>query len=129
MGNSDSSSGGGSSGSGLNDHCYQVGYEHGSQSTNPDPVGDGLAAAPCTITKEANAAYARGYTDAMGVSGVNSGDQNTRRITTSADYKSIRENRLTYTTRNGNTYTGGKLTAFVASNGTKYRVKSRMDNR
>ena len=65
MGNGDSSngggsSGGGSSGSGLNDHCYQVGYEHGSQSTNPDPVGDGLAAAPCTITKEANAAYARG---------------------------------------------------------------------
>jgi hypothetical protein len=82
MGNDNSTSGGGSSSSsssepGLNTHCYNVGYDHGSMSTNPDPVGDGISAAPCTTTDGANKAYAKGYTDAMkasDISGVNSGD-------------------------------------------------------
>lgn len=40
MGNDNSSNSGGNSG-GLDSHCYNVGYDHGSQSNN-DAIGDGI---------------------------------------------------------------------------------------
>jgi len=101
---SGTSSNSGSDNPGLSTHCYSIGYEHGSMSTDPDPIGDGIAAAPCTLTKETNDAYAKGYVDAMHATN-------------------------SYTARNGDRYRGGKLVSFRASNGTRYRVGNRMDNR
>ena len=62
MGNNSSTSN-----KGLNEHCYNVGYSHGSNTggLHPDAVGDGIEAAPCTTNDEANKAYAKGYVDAM----------------------------------------------------------------
>jgi hypothetical protein len=68
MGNSDSVS----NSEGLNEYCYNTGYDHGSgkNTLNPDPIGDGISSLPCTLNKDANESYSKGY-----VSGVNSGDE------------------------------------------------------
>ena len=52
-GSSDSDSGSDSN-SGMNEHCYQVGYEHCSPSSEPDAIGDGIDAAPCTFNEDSN---------------------------------------------------------------------------
>lgn len=65
MGN-DSSKGSDSGNKGLNEHCYNVGYNHASSGkTDPDPIGHGIDAAPCTWSSSANSSYAKGYTDGM----------------------------------------------------------------
>lgn len=76
MGNSESSG----SNSGLNEYCYNTGYDHGKISTNlhPDAISDSLAAAPCTYNKNANESYARGYTDGMNDSSTSSSSMNHR---------------------------------------------------
>lgn len=116
---------------GLNAHCYNVGYDHGSMSTDPDPVGEGISSAPCTTTIDANKSYAKGYTDGMKASGVNSGDGYSQTTTlkneSSADIAKAYGG--TVMMSNGDKYHGGKLVSFKASNGTRYRVRGRMDNR
>ena len=84
-------------------------------STNPDPVGEGIAAAPCTLTNEANRSYAKGYVDGMNGTGH------------SGTHSNGTHSHGTYS--NGDKYNHGKLVAFRASNGTTYRVRNRMDNR
>ena len=69
--------------SGMYDHCYNVGHTHASEGGN-DPVGEGLDAAPCTLTKDGREGYAHGYCDgskhcnriqeSVCVTGVSSGD-------------------------------------------------------
>lgn len=49
---------------GLNEHCYNVGFDHAT-STTPDPIGDGIDAFPCTTNENANASYGQGYVDGM----------------------------------------------------------------
>jgi len=59
---------------GLNQHCYNTGFDHGSKSISPDPVGEGIASFPCTLRKNANDCYAKGIMDARYQSGVSAGD-------------------------------------------------------
>ncbi|ARF10699.1 hypothetical protein Hokovirus_2_226 [Hokovirus HKV1] len=59
---------------GLNEYCYSVGFDHGSLSINPDPIGEGISAMPCTTNENANQSYYNGYLDAMVSSGISSGD-------------------------------------------------------
>lgn len=47
---------------GLNQYCYQTGYDH-AKYNDPDPVGEGIAAAACTLNREANKNYGKGITD------------------------------------------------------------------
>ncbi len=49
---------------GLQQYCYQLGYDH-SQFQMPDPVGEAIAVAPCTIVESANKAYGQGIIDGM----------------------------------------------------------------
>lgn len=69
MGNSESSS---NDNSGMNDHCYNVGYEHGSMTSEPDIIGDAIEAFPCTLNDSSNRSYSEGYEH--GMAGVSSGD-------------------------------------------------------
>ena len=63
MGNGNSNAGR-SNNSGLNQHCYNVGYDHAT-TRDIDPVGQGIDAFPCTTNENANKAYAKGYTDGI----------------------------------------------------------------
>ncbi len=64
MGNDNSSES--NDNSGMNDHCYNVGYSAGKgDNLNPDPVGDGINAFPCTLNESTNSSYAQGYVDGM----------------------------------------------------------------
>lgn len=85
MGNGGSSEGGGNdnSNSGLDQHCWNVGYEHGSSGidimSGPDLMGEGLDAFPCTTRDSAAKAYGDGYQTGVNVrdggnSGVNAGN-------------------------------------------------------
>ena len=49
---------------GLNQYCYTTGYDHGGLSNNPDPIGEGIGAFPCTLNKNANVCYSKGIMDA-----------------------------------------------------------------
>ena len=62
MGIGNSSGRGGGSSPGLNQYCYQTGYDH-AKHNDPDPVGEGIAAAACTLNREANRNYAKGFTE------------------------------------------------------------------
>ena len=78
MGNESSSEGNDNS-SGMNEYCYQTGFDHGSDASfdvmnGNDPIGDALAAAPCTLNSSYNESYAQGYVDGNRMSGVSSGD-------------------------------------------------------
>jgi hypothetical protein len=65
MGGDNSKSGGSSRDKpGLNQYCYQTGYDHATNnSSEPDPVGEGIAAAPCTTNSGASKSYGRGFSD------------------------------------------------------------------
>lgn len=54
---------------GLQQYCYQLGFDH-AQIAMPDPVGEAIAVAPCTIVPEANKAYGQGITDALIANGI-----------------------------------------------------------
>ena len=59
-GSSESGSGGGGGG-GMADHCWNEGYSAATADPmSPDPVGDGIAAAPCVVTGH-SASYGQGY--------------------------------------------------------------------
>lgn len=64
-GNSNSNVCTGKDAPGMNQHCYNTGYDHGCPSTKSDVVGDAMAAFPCTLKESTNRCYAQGYTDAM----------------------------------------------------------------
>lgn len=49
---------------GLSQYCYQLGFDH-SQLQLPDPVGEAIAVAPCTLIPTANKAYGQGIIDGM----------------------------------------------------------------
>lgn len=49
---------------GLQQYCYQLGFDH-AQVQMPDPVGDAIAVAPCTVVPSANQAYGQGIVDGM----------------------------------------------------------------
>lgn len=51
---------------GIQQHCYSVGQEH-AQLAMPDPVGEGIAALPCTLSTAANQAYTQGFIDGLGL--------------------------------------------------------------
>lgn len=53
--------------SGLNEYCYNTGYDHGRgmSLTDPDPVGEGISALPCRTNDRANQCYTKGYTDGL----------------------------------------------------------------
>lgn len=74
MGNDTSCESGGNDGNndnarcGIDEHCYNVGYDHGSNSdvkNNDDLVGEGLEAFPCTLSDHASKAYGEGYVDGV----------------------------------------------------------------
>jgi hypothetical protein len=53
---------------GLNEYCYNLGWDHGNWKKldlHPDPWGDALSVAPCTLKADANKCYGRGYKDSM----------------------------------------------------------------
>ena len=87
MGNGGSSDNGGgsdNSNNGLDQHCWNVGYEHGSSGidvmSGPDLMGEGLDAFPCTTRDSAAKSYGEGYQTGVNVrdggnSGVNAGNQ------------------------------------------------------
>ena len=55
-----------SGGGGLEDHCYKTGYDHATSSAlDPDPIGQGIDAFPCTTRESTNKEYARGYVDGL----------------------------------------------------------------
>ena len=53
--------------SGLNEYCYNTGYDHGRGMSlhHPDPIGEGISVLPCHINDNANKCYTKGYTDGM----------------------------------------------------------------
>ena len=59
MGNSNSNN------SGLNEYCYQKGYDHATDKNilHPDPIGQGIDAFPCTTNRSAARSYGEGYSD------------------------------------------------------------------
>lgn len=69
MGNSGSGGGGGGNSkpakNGMYHHCYNVGFDHSSQGGN-DPIGEGIDAGLCTVTKSGQAGYAAGYDHGRG---------------------------------------------------------------
>lgn len=50
---------------GLNEYCYNTGYDHATNSS-PDPIGDAIDVAPCTTNQNANKCYGDGYVAGMG---------------------------------------------------------------
>ena len=98
--------------SGLNSHCYNTGFDHGSMSLHSDIVGDAISAGPCTINDSANQSYARGYMDGMktsGTSGVSAGENNeTPSITFNNGAPYRKKNNLVYVFKDGieSTFTG-----------------------
>lgn len=69
MGNGNGGGGGGRDNgpdrNGMYEHCYNVGFDHSSKGGG-DPIGEGIDAAPCTITQSGQAGYAAGYDDGRG---------------------------------------------------------------
>ena len=50
---------------GLNQYCYNLGYQHCSPSINPDPVGEGIEAFTCSLKDSSNKYYGQGCVDAL----------------------------------------------------------------
>jgi hypothetical protein len=46
---------------GLNTVCYQRGYDHAANSIDPNPISDGIDAAPCMTRENAQRCYNKGF--------------------------------------------------------------------